>query len=81
MNTKQHVDKTEMEMEPHGGVSFMKRLTRHRNYEPIIVALAPEYAWRATVRTRLLTCSSLRAPHTSGRAGGPDSTCRDHWML
>ena len=42
----------EMEMESHGGVSIMKRLTQHRNYVPINVALAPECSWRAAVRTR-----------------------------
>ena len=32
----------------------MMTLTQQRNYEPIIVALAPECSWRATVRTRWL---------------------------
>ena len=34
----------EMDTESHGGVSIMMRLTQHRNYEPIIVALVESYS-------------------------------------
>ena len=71
----------DMDMESHGGVSIMKRLTHHRNYVPIIVALAPGCSWGATVRTRWLNELRPAGPPTGGRAGGPDSTCRGHWPL
>ena len=54
----------------------MMRLTQHRNYESIFVALADECSWRAAVRTRWL--NKIRP---AGASGGPDSKCRDHWKL
>ena len=46
----------------------MKRLTQHRNYVPVIVALTPECSWRATVRTRWL--NKLRPAGAAHRRKG-----------
>ena len=35
----------------------------------------------ATVAPAGWTSTGLRAPHTGGWAGGPDGTCRGHWLI
>ena len=40
-----------------------------------------ECSWRATVAPAGWASSGLRAPHTGGGAGGPDGTCRGHWLI
>ena len=43
-------------------------------------AWTSEFSWRATVAPAGWASSGLRAPHTGGGAGGPDGTCRGHWL-
>ena len=74
-NDQKHEKMMDMEMGSHGSVSIMKRRSQHKT--------TGQSLWRAVsfIRTRWLNKLRLRAPHKSGRAGGPDSTYRDHWWL
>ena len=58
----------EMEMESHGGVSTMKRLTQLRNFVPTIVALALSARGEPQSRTRWL--NKLRPAGASHRRKG-----------
>ena len=40
-----------------------------------------ECSCRASVAPAGWTSSGLRAPHTGGWTGGPDSTCRGYWLI
>ena len=48
------------------------RLSRQKNY-PFNAAWTSECSWRATVAPAGWTSSGLRAPHTGGWAGGPET--------
>ena len=71
-----------MEMESHGGLKVTIRQTEYtkKNY-PFNAAWTSECSWRATVAPAAWTSSGLRAPHTGAWAGGPDGTCRGHWLI
>ena len=57
------------------------RLSRQKKNYPFNAAWTSECSWRATVAPAGWTSSGLRAPHTGGWAGGPDGTCRGHWLI
>ena len=73
-----------MEWEWNGNLMEVSRLRSGRlskkNY-PFSAAWTSECSWRATVAPAGWTSRGLRAPPHRWMAGGPDGTCRGHWLI
>ena len=57
------------------------RLSKQKKNYPFNAVWTSECSWRAAVAPAGWTSSGLRAPHTGGWAGGPNGTCRGHWLI